>query len=333
MATQQEHLRERRRQRDSPERERSNDRSDSLKQKQTSQSWSKSPLVYFIPFAVITFLIYRFPDVAKQAIEPWYEFEDLATSNDGVKHIVADIEKRDAVVAAFKHGWDAYEQDAFGDDEYHPISRTGSNLSDAGGIGYTVVDAIDTMILMGLHEEEKRAREWVANKLDFNRDGRFNTFETTIRVLGGLLSAYYLTKDNLYLDKAIDLGDRMMPAFDTPTGVPLSMVNLGRMEGVPDRDNNGLASTAEATTLQLEFRYLSHLTDNDAYWRAAEKVMAVIRKSRMSPALVPIFISPDMGQFVNSDIRLGSRGDSYYEYLLKQYLQTGRSEPVYREVR
>ena len=69
------------------------------------------------------------------------------------------------------------ERDAYGDDEYHPISRTGSNLTKAGGIGYTVVDAIDTMVLMGLHDEERRARDWVANKLDFNRDGNFNTFE------------------------------------------------------------------------------------------------------------------------------------------------------------
>jgi len=69
------------------------------------------------------------------------------------------------------------ERDAYGDDEYHPISRRGSNLSDAGGIGYTVVDAIDTMVIMGLHDEEERARDWVANKLDFNRDGKFNTFE------------------------------------------------------------------------------------------------------------------------------------------------------------
>ena len=81
-----------------------------------------------------------------------------------------------------------------------------------------------------------------------------------------------MTKDTIYLDKAVDLADRMLPAFDTPTGIPLSMVNLGRREGVPDRDNNGLSSTAEATTLQLEFKYLSHLTDNDVYWKAAEQV-------------------------------------------------------------
>ncbi len=64
-----------------------------------------------------------------------------------------------------------------GDDEYHPISQQGSNLSMAGGIGYTVIDAMDTMQIMGLHEEYERARYWVATKLSFDRDDKFSTFE------------------------------------------------------------------------------------------------------------------------------------------------------------
>ncbi|KAG6859379.1 hypothetical protein C0993_003995, partial [Termitomyces sp. T159_Od127] len=69
------------------------------------------------------------------------------------------------------------ERDAMGDDEYHPISHKGSNLTSAGGIGYTVIDSIDTMLLMGLNTEYARARAWVADKLSFERDGNFNTFE------------------------------------------------------------------------------------------------------------------------------------------------------------
>lgn len=64
-----------------------------------------------------------------------------------------------------------------GDDEYHPIGRQGSNLTDSGGIGYTVVDSIDTMQLMGLHDEYGRARDWVAHKMSLDRDDNFNTFE------------------------------------------------------------------------------------------------------------------------------------------------------------
>lgn len=97
--------------------------------------------------------------------------------------------------------------------------------------------------------------------------------QTTIRVLGGLLSAYHLSgEDPLYLEKAVDLADRILPAFNTQSGLPLSSVNLAERVGVPDRDNNGWVSTAEVSTLQLELRYLSVLSENDAYWRAAEKV-------------------------------------------------------------
>ncbi|KAJ6608840.1 glycoside hydrolase [Mycena sp. CBHHK59/15] len=245
----------------------------------------------------------------------------------------ADVPKRDAVVAAFKHAWLAYERDAMGDDEYHPISRKGSNLTDAGGIGYTVIDSIDTMLLMGLEDEYARARKWVETSMSFDRDANFNTFETTIRVLGGLLSAYELTDaDPLYLELAIDLADRMLPVFDTPSGLPFSLVNLAKREGVADPDNRGLVSTAEASTLQLEFRYLGYLTDNLDYWDKVENVMKVIRKARIPNGLTPIFMGFEHGQFMTSDIRLGSRGDSYYEYLLKQYLQTGSVETVYRDM-
>lgn len=175
-----------------------------------------------------------------------------------------------------------------GADEYHPISHRGSNFSSHGGIGYMVIDAIDTMYLMGLEDEYKRARHWLASKHTFNREGNFNTFEvraclsfpassftaeqTTIRVLGGLLSIYHLSKDQLYLEKATDLANRMLPIFDTPSGLPLSMTNLGLQKGVDDPYRAGLVSTAEAATLQLEFRYLSHATENPIYWDKVEKV-------------------------------------------------------------
>lgn len=66
-----------------------------------------------------------------------------------------------------------------GEDEYHPISHNGSNLTTVGGIGYTVIDSLDTMLIMGLDEDYTRARQWVETKLDFDRDGHFNTFEVS----------------------------------------------------------------------------------------------------------------------------------------------------------
>lgn len=270
-----------------------------------------------------------------------------------------------AVLIDPQHAWLAYgtfhrpflalsseltaERDAMGDDEYHPITQKGSNLTDAGGIGYTVIDSIDTMLLMGLDEEYARARSWVESSMSFDRDANFNTFETTIRVLGGLLSAFELTDgDQLYLDLATELADRMLPVFDTPSGLPLSMVNLGKRVGVADPDNRGLVSTAEASTLQLEFRYLGYLTDNLDYWDKAENVRASLSwrgelslndflghesdqagtaaqcvdadfhevRCEIDGTPVLIICSSDAGKFMTSEIRLGSRGDSYYEYLL-----------------
>ncbi len=53
-----------------------------------------------------------------------------------------------------------------------------------------------------------------------------SVFETTIRVVGGMLSAYELTGDTMYVYKAAELVDRLLPAFDTPTGLPYNTINL-----------------------------------------------------------------------------------------------------------
>ena len=99
-----------------------------------------------------------------------------------------------------------------------------------------------------------------------------NDSKTTIRVLGGLLSASHLSGDPIYLEKATELADRMLPVFDTDSGLPLPMINLEKRTGVPNEDTPTLVSTAEVATLQLEFRYLSQLTGDDDYWRKVENV-------------------------------------------------------------
>lgn len=115
--------------------------------------------------------------------------------------------------------------------------------------------------------------------------------QTTIRVLGGLLSAYQLSEqDSLYLEKAVELADRIMPVFKTHNGIPMTMINLGLRKGIPEEGNNGWVSTAEIATLQLEFKYLSHITGDRKYWDAVEKVMTVIREARMGTGLASIFI-------------------------------------------
>ncbi|KAI8356708.1 glycoside hydrolase [Choanephora cucurbitarum] len=232
------------------------------------------------------------------------------------------------VVEAFQHAWKGYARDAFGIDEYQPLTHQGHNWA-PGGVGLMMVDALDTILLMNLTEEYQQVRTWIDQHLDFNKDQDVNVFETTIRVLGGLLSAYHLTnQDPLYLQKAVDLGDRLLPAFDTDSGIPISGITLSNGQPV----SHGPSSTAEATTIQLEFKYLSHLTHDRRYWDAAERVMdhmdQLVKESSLD-GLVPIYLDAHSGRFASREIRLGSRGDSYYEYLLKQYLQTDRSQPQY----
>ncbi|KAJ7044147.1 glycoside hydrolase family 47 protein [Mycena alexandri] len=284
---------------------------------------------------------YLNPKIFADAIQSYMGFTDtemigiarVLPGKDIVLDFSADVVKRDAIVRAFQHAWGAYERDAMGDDEYHPISQEGSNLTDAGGIGYTVVDSIDTMLLMGLTQEYSRAREWVATKMSFDRNASFNTFETTIRVLGGLLSAYHLSgEDPLYLEKAIELADRMIPVFNTPSRLPLTNVNLALREGSMDPGWPEFVSSAEVATLQLEMKYLSQLSANSIYWEKAEAVMQVIKAALLPHGLASIFLNWQTGQFVISAMRLGSRADSYYEYLLKQYLLTNRTEVFYRDM-
>ncbi|KAH6903440.1 mannosidase [Coprinopsis sp. MPI-PUGE-AT-0042] len=244
-------------------------------------------------------------------------------------HLTVDHERRQAVVEAFK-----VKRDAFGYDNYHPFTKKGTNLSDNGGIGYFIVDVLDTLQIMNLTEEYSRAREWVAHELTFERSDNFNTFETTIRVLGGLLSAYHLSdNDPVFLEKAVDLGQRILAAFDTPSGLPLPMVDLRKRRGVGEDWNPNLVGTAEATTLQLELRYLSYLTDDDEYWVKAEKVMSLIRDAKADFGLAPVYMDASTGGYIPADVRLGSRGDSFYEYLLNNsHLEQEQKEDVYRQM-
>ncbi|KAK2059379.1 family 47 glycosyl hydrolase [Colletotrichum caudatum] len=247
-------------------------------------------------------------------------------------------ERRDEVKSAFVTSWDAYKKHAWGHDVFHPISKKGENMSPKG-LGWIIVDSLDTMMLMNLTEPLADARKWLHRSLTWNQDQDINTFETTIRMMGGLLSAHYLStrlphvasrRDSVYLSKAIDLADRLLVAFESRSGVPYASVNIGKREGIVSHADGGASSTAEAATVQLEMKYLSHLTGNEIYWQKAERVMKVLDDQKMEGGLVPIFVHPDHGRFTTREIRLGSRGDSYYEYLIKQYLQTG--ETIYRDM-
>ncbi|XP_069603737.1 endoplasmic reticulum mannosyl-oligosaccharide 1,2-alpha-mannosidase isoform X1 [Ranitomeya imitator] len=245
------------------------------------------------------------------------------------KEAVPISERQEAVIEAFRHAWKGYKQFAWGHDELKPISKS---YSEWFGLGLTLIDALDTMWILGLKEEFQEAREWVATKLTFDKNVDVNLFESTIRILGGLLSTYHLTQDPLFLEKAKDIGTRLLPAFNTPSKVPYSDVNIGRGTAHPPRWTSD-STVAEVTSVQLEFRELSRLTGDEQFKNVVDQVTQHVHTlSGKRDGLVPMFINTNSGQFSHLGVfTLGARADSYYEYLLKQWIQSGKKEASFLE--
>ena len=115
---------------------------------------------------------------------------------------IPQTERQLEVIKAMRHAWKGYKDFAWGHDELRPISQT---YSEWFMLGLTIVDSLDTLWLMNMMDEYKEARDWVANELTFDKHVTVNLFETTIRVLGGLLSIYHLSADPMYLNKAVSI--------------------------------------------------------------------------------------------------------------------------------
>src|SRR4029077_6274369 len=130
------------------------------------------------------------------------------------------------VRSEFLYAWSAYKQYAWGHDELKPLSKGHHDWYSSQSLLMTPVDALDTMVVMGLADEADKTREYIAKNLSFDQDIEVKNFEITIRLLGGLLSSYQLTGDKHLLALADDLGTRLLPAFNSPTGMPYMYVNL-----------------------------------------------------------------------------------------------------------
>src|SRR2546425_4859021 len=150
------------------------------------------------------------------------------------------------VRAEFLHAWNGYKKYAWGHDDLKPLSKTYHDWYDEPLL-MTPVDALDTMILMGFKDEAKNTREYIVKHLSFDKDIYVQNFEVTIRLLGGLVSSYQLTGDKRLLRLAENLGNRLLPVFDSPTGLPYRYVNLktGKVRG-------NITNPAEAGTLLIE---------------------------------------------------------------------------------
>jgi mannosidase alpha-like ER degradation enhancer 2 len=176
----------------------------------------------------------------------------------------------------------------------------------------TAMDALDTMILMGLKEEADTTREFLATHLSFDRDVFVKNFEFTIRFLGGLLSSYQLTGDARLLQLAEDLGRRLLPAFRSPTGMPYVDVNLktGAVRGT-------VSNPAEIGTLLLEFGTLSRLSGDGRFYDAAKNALNALFRLRSGIGLVGESVDVVSGKWVGTDSHVSGGIDSYYEYLVK----------------
>ncbi|KAL4430639.1 hypothetical protein ABPG75_005895 [Micractinium tetrahymenae] len=250
---------------------------------------------------------------------------------------VTDDEGRAAAVQeAARHAWSGYRDCAWGEDELRPLSCSGVHWLN---LSLTMVDSLDTLHLLGLRREFEEAAEWLSTHLDVGAPGEVNLFETTIRVLGGLLSAQVLSArshpalSRRLAEKAADLGARLMPAFNSPSGVPYSDVNLRTGEASPPSWGH-ISSLSEMCSVSLEFTYLARITGHAAFEEVPLKVHDLLEAHATSAGgLLGQFFNPLTGKAHKEHrgtITLGARSDSYYEYL-KQWLLTGKSEGWLRE--
>ncbi|MEO8727131.1 MAG: glycoside hydrolase family 47 protein [Acidobacteriaceae bacterium] len=241
-------------------------------------------------------------------------FSSLALAQTPPNPAWSDAQKAtmaDHVRQEFLHAWSGYKQYAWGHDEVRPLSK---QPHDWYGVSLlmTPVDGLDTMILMGLTPQADEARKLIDTQLNFNQDIYVKNFEITIRLLGGLLSSYELSHDKRLLELAEDLGARLLPAFNSPTGMPYVFVNLktGAVRGVE-------SNPAEIGTLILEFGTLSKFTGKPIYFERAKRALTALYKRQSPLGLVGASINVETGKWTDETASITGGIDSYYEYLLK----------------
>ncbi|MDT4897376.1 MAG: hypothetical protein QOH25_2453 [Acidobacteriota bacterium] len=217
------------------------------------------------------------------------------------------------VRAEFLHAWNAYKKYAWGHDDLRPLTKSYHDWY-AQPLLMTPVDALDTMILMGFKDEAQKTKEYILANLSFDKDISVQNFEITIRLLGGLLSSYQLTGDKRLLNLAEDLGNRLLPVFDSPTGLPYRFVNLktGKVRGAE-------TNPAETGTLLIEFGTLSKLTRRPVFYDKAKRALVETYNRRSPLGLVGTRINVETGKWTNHDSHISAEIDSYYEYLLKSW--------------
>eukprot|EP01147_Barroeca_monosierra_P007088 gene7088-425_t len=258
--------------------------------------------------------------------------------------VIGSTHKQDALVKStmlkainnmFQHAYDSYMEHGFPHDEVLPLTCSGQDTW--GPFALTLVDSLDTLYLMGNYTEFEQSAHRIINVLNFDLDKNVSVFETTIRVLGGLISSHYCAislrdhssghfmvwYDRQFIDLAEELGNRLLLAFDTATGIPYGTVNL--RYGVPPKETT-VSSLAGAGTHLLEFLHLSALTGDSSFATASRTAMRSLYILRSSRGLWGNHIDVRTGIWTHRDSGIGPNQDSFYEYLLKGYIMTGDVE-------
>jgi len=221
------------------------------------------------------------------------------------------------VRAEFLHAWSGYGKYAWGHDDLKPLSKTYHDWYPEPLL-MTAVDSLDTMIIMGLDDEAAATRQYIVENLSFDKDIEVQNFEITIRLLGALLTNYQLTGDKRLLDLAEDLGNRLLPVFNSPTGMPYRYVNLKT-----GKVSKPISNPAETGTLLIEFGTLSKLTGKPIFYEKAKRALVETYNRRSKIGLVGEWINVETGSWTNTDSHISGAIDSYYEYLLKCSLLFG----------
>ncbi|XP_055045000.1 ER degradation-enhancing alpha-mannosidase-like protein 2 isoform X1 [Misgurnus anguillicaudatus] len=231
---------------------------------------------------------------------------------------------RDRIKSMFYHAYNSYLENAYPYDELRPLTCDGQDTW--GSFSLTLIDALDTLLILGNHTEFQRVATLLQNTVDFDTDVNASVFETNIRVVGGLLSAHLLSKragmevevgwpcSGPLLRMAEDAARKLLPAFQTPTGMPYGTVNL--LKGVNPTETP-VTCTAGVGTFILEFSTLSRLTGDPVFENVARKAIRALWKTRSNIGLVGNHIDVITSKWVAQDAGIGAGVDSYFEYLVK----------------
>ncbi|KAF1946865.1 seven-hairpin glycosidase [Clathrospora elynae] len=294
---------------------------------QQSYDWRKAPFVNTIESYT------HLPTGIPRSLPP-VQFEHFSETSAQRK---LRETRRVAVREEFKRGWGSYRQFSWPQDELKPVTAEGEESF--GGWGATLVDSLDTLWIMGLKEEFHEAVE-AAAAIDFGKTNltTVSVFETTIRYLGGFLSAYDLSRQPVLLEKAVQLGEMLYRAFDTTNNTPLGWLNV---ENAKDLERP--AFTAETNicfaclgSLTMEFTRLAQITAQPKYYDAVARVSILMDRTQDTtkiPGLWPTVVNAAKGEFNQSrSFSIGALADSTYEYFPKMHALLGGLEPLYEKL-